>query len=106
METEKQAVHDFWNAASCEENLYLQGQEGAAYAAQAAKRYELEPYIEGFAGFASARGRDVLEVGVGLGADHLRFAAACANLTGVDLTERAVAQTRRRLAASGLSSHL
>ena len=85
METEKQAVHDFWNAASCGEALYLQGQEGVAYAAQAAKRYELEPYIEGFAGFADASDRDVLEVGVGLGADHQRFAAAGARLTGVDL---------------------
>jgi ubiquinone/menaquinone biosynthesis C-methylase UbiE len=106
METEKQAVHDFWNAASCGETLYLQGQEGAAYAAQAVKRYELEPYIEGFAGFADASGRDVLEVGVGLGADHQRFAAAGARLTGVDLTERAVEHTRQRLAASGLRSQL
>ena len=106
MEIEKQAVHDFWNAASCGENLYLQDDEGAAYAEQAAKRYELEPYIEDFAGFAAARGRDVLEVGVGLGADHQRFAAAGACLTGVDLTERAVAHTRQRLAASGLNSHL
>ena len=48
METEEQAVHDFWNAASCGEALYLQGQEGLAYATQAAKRYELEPYIAGF----------------------------------------------------------
>ena len=45
-------------------------------------------------------------MGVDLGADHQRFAAAGARLAGVDLTERAVAHTRQRLAASGLSSQL
>ena len=45
-------------------------------------------------------------MGVGLGADHQRFAAAGARLTGVDLTERAVEHTQQRLAASGLRSQL
>ena len=62
--------------------------------------------IEAFAGFARASNRDVLEIGVGLGADHQRFADAGARLTGVDLTERAVAHTGQRLAAFGLHSHL
>lgn len=106
MDTDKRAVHDFWNAASCGETLYLQGSQAAAYSAQAATRYELEPYIPAFADFASARDRDVLEVGVGLGADHQRFAEAGARLTGVDLTERAVAHTGQRLAAFGLHSRL
>lgn len=106
MNSDKQAVHDFWNAASCGEVLYLHGNETHAYAEQAAKRYELEPYILTFADFAAARDRDVLEVGVGLGADHQRFAQAGARLVGVDLTERAVAHTRQRLAAFGLRSRL
>jgi SAM-dependent methyltransferase len=106
MNTDKQAVHDFWNAASCGETLYLHGSETKAYADQAAKRYELEPYIADFADFAASRDRDVLEIGVGLGADHQRFAEAGARLVGVDLTERAVAHTRQRLAAFGLNSRL
>lgn len=106
MDTDKQAVHDFWNAASCGESLYLRSSEKDAYSEQAAKRYSLEPYILRFADFTSARERDVLEIGVGLGADHQRFAEAGAHLTGIDLTERAIAHTRQRLAAFGLSSHL
>lgn len=107
MNADKQAVHDFWNAASCGETLYLPDTETrGAYAEQAAKRYQLEPYILDFAGFAAARDRDVLEIGVGLGADHQRFAEAGARLVGIDLTERAVAHTRERLAAFGLSSRL
>jgi SAM-dependent methyltransferase len=100
---DKQAVHDFWDAASCGETLYLQARD---YAAQASKRYELEPYIAPFADFAAAEGRDVLEIGVGLGADHQRYSEAGARLTGVDLTERAVEHTRQRLAASNLRSQL
>jgi ubiquinone/menaquinone biosynthesis C-methylase UbiE len=62
--------------------------------------------IEEFADFASTAGKRVLEIGVGLGADHQRFAQAGANLTGIDLTARAVAQTRRRLTLFGFDSSL
>jgi ubiquinone/menaquinone biosynthesis C-methylase UbiE len=106
MDATKQAVHDFWNDASCGEALYLRNAERDSYASQARKRYELEPWIEPFADFAAARGRDVLEVGVGLGADHQRFAEAGARLVGIDLTERAVTHTRQRLSAFGLNSDL
>ena len=102
----KQRVHDFWNQASCGEALYLAEWDQAGYRAQAEARYALEPYIPDFAGFAAARGLRVLEIGVGLGADHQRFAEAGADLWGIDLTDRAVEHTRRRLAAFGLTSHL
>ena len=51
--------------------------------------------------------RDVLEIGVGMGADHLEWAqAAPRSLTGVDLTGQAIAVTRERLALHGLRSRL
>jgi SAM-dependent methyltransferase len=106
MESEKKAVQDFWQQASCGEALYLNDVDSRAYVEQARRRYELEPYIEGFADFASAAGKKVLEIGVGLGADHQRFAESKAQLWGIDLTERAVAHVRRRLALFGLSSTL
>jgi SAM-dependent methyltransferase len=99
-------VHDFWDRAACGEALYLQEARAASYLEQARQRYELEPYIESFADFAGCAGKRVLEVGVGLGADHQRFAQAGARLSGIDLTERAVAHTRRRLALFGLESGL
>lgn len=102
----KDRVRDFWNEASCGEALYLSSQDRAGYEGQAAVRYQLEPYIPSFAGFDSAGGQDVLEIGVGLGADHQRFAQAGARLVGIDLTARAVERTRARLAAFGLSSTL
>lgn len=102
----KSQVHDFWNDASCGEALLLPSADADGYRAQAAERYRLEPYIADFAGFDAVRGQRVLEIGVGLGADHQRFAEGGAVLAGIDLTERAVDHSRRRLAALGLKSDL
>ena len=107
MNNEKQEVHDFWNQASCGETLYLSGNGKAGYQAQAKARYDLEgQLIFGLAHFEQAKGLKVLEIGVGLGADHQQFGEAGADLYGIDLTERAVEHTRQRLAAFGLKSNL
>jgi len=45
------------------------------------------------AGFSETQGLKVLEIGIGLGADHQKFAEAGAYLWGIDLTERSVEQT-------------
>jgi len=103
---DKSAVRNFWEAASCGEDLHLHGSDDAAYEGQKQARYELEPFIPEFAGFASATGKKVLEVGVGLGADHEQFARYGAELFGIDLTERAIAHTRRRFEQLGLQSTL
>ena len=103
---DKRAVREFWQAASCGERLYLETDERAGYMRQAEERYRLEPFIADFARFEASRGLRVLEIGVGLGADHQRFAEAGARLIGIDLTERAVEHTRRRLSLFALSSNL
>jgi ubiquinone/menaquinone biosynthesis C-methylase UbiE len=77
-----------------------------AFIHQAQRRYELEPYIIPFADFKSAGGKHVLEIGVGLGADHQRYAESGAYLHGIDLTERAILNTGRRLKLFGLTSEL
>lgn len=106
MDDKKKEVHDFWNDASCGERLLLDASDKSGYLAQMRKRYELEPFIESFARFEEARDLDVLEIGVGLGADHQRFAQAGARLRGIDLTDRAVEHTRRRFELFGLKSDL
>lgn len=102
----KEAVRSFWDAASCGEELYLAGSEAEDFEQQAKARYQLEPYIADFAGFTKTSGQRVLEIGVGLGADHEQFARAGARLTGIDLTDRAIENTRRRLSVFGLASDL
>jgi SAM-dependent methyltransferase len=102
----KTQVRDFWDEASCGEKLYLHAPTAAGFEEQAATRYELEPFISPFADFVATHGKDVLEIGVGLGADHQRFAEAGARLVGIDLTPRAIENTRHRFATLGLTSDL
>ena len=103
---DKNAVKDFWEKASCGEDLYLTGFTHADYQFQASERYKLEPYIESFASFSSFKGKQLLEIGVGLGADHERFVEAGALTTGIDLTPRAIAHTKRRLELRKAQSNL
>ena len=106
MDAAKQQVHEFWDKVSCGEQLYLSGSGKASYIEQGRIRYELEPYILDFASFDAGRDLDVLEIGVGLGADHQRYAEAGARLRGIDLTQRAIDYTRKRLELFDLRSEL
>jgi ubiquinone/menaquinone biosynthesis C-methylase UbiE len=107
MEQSKAEVREFWDRASCGEELFLKGDtEREAYENEARLRYELEPEILTLGRFDEAAGKRVLEIGVGLGSDHQRFAEAGADMVGIDLTERAITHTRKRLDLFGLSSRL
>jgi len=103
---QKKLVYDFWNTASCGETLYLEGDDRNAYILQSKIRYELEPQILNFVQFGAYKDKDVLEVGVGLGADHQKFAEAGAKLKGIDLTERAISHLSKRMKIFGLYSEL
>ena len=103
----KDSVRDYWDKASCGEDLYLSSASREGYREQAKARYRLEgEMIFPFAHFQDSRGLEVLEIGVGLGADHQQFAQAGARLTGIDITPRAVAHTQQRLEFFGLNSSL
>jgi len=104
MSRNKKAVRNFWNEASCGERLLLTEETRSGYLNQSTERYELEPYILDFADFESAKNKDVLEIGVGLGADHQKYAESGARLSGIDLTERAVSHTLKRLNVFDLQS--
>lgn len=93
----KDDVRAFWEAEACGER-YRDEQEQL--------RYELEPEILDFAAFAGASGLDVLEIGVGMGADFLRWLRAGARATGIDLTERAVALAGQWARAEGFEADL
>ena len=67
-----------------------------------AARYALEPYIPSFADFSSARGKTVLEIGVGAGADFQNWCGYATLVTGIDLTERAIALTGERLSLNSI----
>jgi SAM-dependent methyltransferase len=106
-DTQKEHVRAYWEDRPCG-SKHAQAPEGTSefFAEVERTRTELEPFIDHYARFDETRGHDVLEIGVGLGTDFIRFARAGARLTGVDLTERAVDLVRRRLDLEGLDATL
>lgn len=93
----KDRVRDFWQANPCG-TKFSDAEPGTRlfYERVEEHRYAKEWHIPEAAGFASARGLRVLEIGCGLGTDGAQFARAGAHYTGVDLTEAAVELARRR----------
>ncbi|MHB1533047.1 MAG: class I SAM-dependent methyltransferase [Acidimicrobiales bacterium] len=106
VEVEWTAVQEYCERESCGE-VYADGDSPRErLSSQAERRYQLEPYLRPFARFDGA-GRDVLEIGVGMGADHMEWARSSPKrLVGVDFTSRAVDWTANRLAVEGFSSRV
>jgi SAM-dependent methyltransferase len=71
-----------------------------------AYRFEKLDYLPKVVDFHAFAGRDVLEVGCGIGLDLARFARGGARATGIDLSPHAVALARAHLSQQGLSAHV
>jgi SAM-dependent methyltransferase len=101
---DKASVRAFWDQAPCGE-VYAEGQsleEGLRLQRQA--RFDLEPYIIDFARFPEGKGKDVLEIGVGMGIDHLEWAQSePRSLKGIDLSSKAVEYTKSRMRCLGFA---
>jgi SAM-dependent methyltransferase len=72
------------------------------YEAYRAYRYRKQWHIDLLVPFADFKGKRLLEIGCGVGADGVRAAQAGADYTGVDLTQAAVDATRMHFAAAGV----
>lgn len=103
----KDAVRAHWETDPCGSRL-AEAEPGSRefFDQVEAERYRLEPFIPAFAEFDRWRGKRVLEVGVGLGTDFVRFARAGAQATGIDLTEAAARLVRTRLELEGLDAEV
>jgi SAM-dependent methyltransferase len=104
---QKERVRTFWEEEPCGAE-HAATPEGTPEFFEEVERVrnELDPYIPRFADFEGARGKRVLEIGVGLGTDFIRFVRAGALATGVDLTDHAVALARRRVELEGLCAEV
>jgi 2-polyprenyl-3-methyl-5-hydroxy-6-metoxy-1,4-benzoquinol methylase len=68
------------------------------------RKYFVEPHIPGFAQFERWKGKQVLELGCGIGTDSVNFARAGAQLTVVDLSEKSLQVCRQRFQVYGLEA--
>jgi len=96
-------VHDFWNVEACGSH-FLANERGTEefYRKYRDFRYRSEWHIPSLVPFTETKGKHVLEIGCGNGADGTLFAQAGAIYTGVDLTETAVEATRIHFRTLGL----
>ena len=105
---DKKSIIKFWNTSSCGE-IYADKEENLleSYRIQAQKRYELEPYLLEFGNFQEGHNKVCLEIGVGMGADHVKISEVGPyQLIGIDFSERAISHTKKRLELAGLKSQL
>jgi 2-polyprenyl-3-methyl-5-hydroxy-6-metoxy-1,4-benzoquinol methylase len=70
------------------------------------RKYFVEPHIPAFADFPRWRGKDVLEIGCGIGTDSVNFSRNGANLTIVELSSESLAITKKRLELEHLRANL
>jgi ubiquinone/menaquinone biosynthesis C-methylase UbiE len=101
----KDQVRAYWNRASCgTEYIERQKYSDAYFNEIEEHRYAIEPEIFSFAQFSRFHGKAILEVGVGAGTDFLQWVRSGARAYGIDLTEEAIYNTKKRLALHGLEA--
>ena len=102
--TELRQIEEFWNANLCGKQFvdakfpspeFFERYRNFRYH----KTHHLNKYID----WKSAKGKSVLEIGLGIGADATRWAKEAASYRGIDLTKEAVEATKIHFSHLGLS---
>ena len=89
-------VKSFWETEACGSHFVQDAaDEKEFYTKYSDYRFKVEWHLPLLVPFESGRGKSVLEIGCGNGADGVQWAKHGAKYTGVDLTETAVNATRR-----------
>lgn len=94
----KGQVRNFWNEQSCDTQVAQAEKFSRAYFDQIETfRYFDQAFIHAFAQFSRYHGQRVLEVGFGAGTDFIQWVRSGARVSGIDLTDEALANVRKRL---------
>jgi len=94
----KDQVKAFWNRQTCDTDQAHSEKFSREYFEQIEQwRYWDQPFIHSFAQFTRYRGKRVLEVGFGAGTDFVQWLRAGARVSGIDLTDEALANLRHRI---------
>ena len=100
-------VRAYWNARPCNIRHSPSPRGSERYFAEVEQRkYFVEPHIPGFADFPAWAGKQVLEVGCGIGTDTMNFARAGAQVTAVDLSSASLTVARERARVFGLEDRI
>ncbi|MBI4613224.1 MAG: methyltransferase domain-containing protein [Planctomycetes bacterium] len=100
-------VRAFWGAEPCGTRFTAAPFGSPAFYEEYAEfRFSTEWHLLELVPFAACAGKELLEIGTGLGADGVRFARHGAIYTGLDVTGEAVRATREHFRAFGLAPRL
>lgn len=103
----REAAVGHWSQAPCGANYAETRAEDLRHFEEVERhRYASHPWLHGEIASFDLAGKTVLEVGVGMGTDHLALARLGARAFGLDLTPRSLALTRRRLELHGVPARL
>jgi len=108
LDRDKREVQKQWDENPCGANTvasHLQFGSIAFYREARRHRYTVYgPWFDAVMLFDETRAQRVLEIGVGLGCDHFRFARNGNQMTALDLSREHLRHTERHLALEGLST--
>jgi SAM-dependent methyltransferase len=100
-------VKEYWDRRPCNIRHSPQPVGSRPYFDEVeARKYFVESHIPRFAEFERWHGKDVLEIGCGIGTDTINFARRGARVTGVDLSEKSLEVARQRVMVYGLESQV
>lgn len=100
-------VRNYWNNRPCNIRHSTKDVGSREYFDEVeARKYFVKPHIPQFADFARWKGKRVLEISCGIGADTMSFARAGASVTAVDLSDESLRVARRRAEAFGLQDRI
>lgn len=100
-------VYEYWNTRPCNirhSNKEIGTKEYFEEVTQ--RKYFVEPHILKFADFARYRGKNVLEVGCGIGTAAQSFAENGAIYTGIDLSDYSIDIAKQRFKIFGLEGNI
>lgn len=103
---DEQTIEEFWNANPCGEQFVdgvdLSEEHQRFFEAYDRYRYRTEDHILGCLDALAVYGKEVLEIGLGQGADSEQLIRRGAKWSGLDLTAESVARVKTRLSIRSL----
>ena len=99
-------VEEFWNKNLCGKHFIDAEYPAEDFFKQYREfRYRKEHHLNYHIDWQTAKNKDVLEIGSGIGADGTRWAKYAKSYTAIDLTNEAVKSTKLHLKALGLKGN-